>query len=246
MPTRFLLQICEDKGFLHLGRCVKKDTCPLSWGDSCIRGGQALPRYGMQGRLRFTVGRGPVPRRAIGRGKGLGLRAFFAEVERSRGTGPRATVCQAVSFHRRARACPSPCLGQRKALVCVRFSRGSGARGGQAPALRYARRPPFHRRARACPSPCLGRNEKGLCLRSFFARVERSRGTGPRATVCQAVSFHRRARACPSPCLGRENGLCLRSFFARVERSRGTGPRATVCKRFSLRFPFSLALNHNF
>ena len=40
------------------------------------------------------------------------------------------------------------------ALVGVRFSRGSGDLGGQAPALRYARPFPFHRRARACPSPC--------------------------------------------------------------------------------------------
>ena len=69
-----------------------------------------------------------------------------------------------------------------KRLVGVRFSRGSGARGGQAPALRYARLPPFHRRARACPSPCLGWGN-GPGRWTIFARVERSRGTGPRATV---------------------------------------------------------------
>ena len=41
----------------------------------------------------FTVGRGPVPRRAsIGTRNGLCRRAFFARIERSRGTGPRATV----------------------------------------------------------------------------------------------------------------------------------------------------------
>ena len=52
----------------------------------------------MQGRLRFTVGRGPVPRHAsIGRGAGLGWRSVFAQVERSRGTGPRATVDGAAS-----------------------------------------------------------------------------------------------------------------------------------------------------
>ena len=39
----------------------------------------------------FTVGRGPVPRRAIDRGNGFGRRAFFAQIGRSRGTGPRAT-----------------------------------------------------------------------------------------------------------------------------------------------------------
>ena len=36
------------------------------------------------------------------------------------------------------------------------------ARGGQAPALRFARPSPFHRRARACPSPCLDRNRERL------------------------------------------------------------------------------------
>ena len=44
---------------------------------------------------------------------------------RSRGTGPRATVKERQSpFHRRARACPSPCTGL------------PDNRGGQAPALR--------------------------------------------------------------------------------------------------------------
>ena len=38
-----------------------------------------------------------------------------------------------------------------------------------------------YRRARACPSPCIGRGN-GLGLRAVFAQVERSRGTGPRAT----------------------------------------------------------------
>ena len=54
--------------------------------------GDRPPRYGCQGRLRFTVGRGPVPRHAsIGTGNGVGWRAFFARIGRSRGTGPRAT-----------------------------------------------------------------------------------------------------------------------------------------------------------
>ena len=38
------------------------------------------------------------------------LKRYFSRV-RSRGTDPRGTVCKAVSFHRRARACASPCLG---------------------------------------------------------------------------------------------------------------------------------------
>ena len=47
----------------------------------------------------ITVGRGPVPRRAsIRTENGLGLRAFFARVERSRGTGPRATGHDGVLF----------------------------------------------------------------------------------------------------------------------------------------------------
>ena len=50
--------------------------------------------------------------------------SVFAQVAGSRGTGPRATVGEAASFHRRARACPSPCFGH------------MNARGGQAPALR--------------------------------------------------------------------------------------------------------------
>ena len=48
-------------------------------------------------RLPFLVGRGPVPRHAsIGTGNGLGRRAIFARVVRSRGTGPRATVVEAA------------------------------------------------------------------------------------------------------------------------------------------------------
>ena len=43
-------------------------------------------------RVFLTVGRGPVPRHAsIRTGNGLGWRSVFAQVERSRGTGPRAT-----------------------------------------------------------------------------------------------------------------------------------------------------------
>ena len=50
------------------------------------------PRYGMQGRLPFTVGRGPVPRHAsVCTENGVGWRSVFAQIERSRGTGPRAT-----------------------------------------------------------------------------------------------------------------------------------------------------------
>ena len=71
------------------GACPPRScACP----SVCSSGAPAPdPRYGMQGRLRFSVGRGPVPR--------------HASVEET-------------------------------ALVGVRFSRRSNARGGQAPALR--------------------------------------------------------------------------------------------------------------
>ncbi len=52
-------------------------------------------------------------------------------IQRSRGTGPRATVVKAAALHRRARACPSPSLVE------------SNDHGGQAPALRLSRPPPF-------------------------------------------------------------------------------------------------------
>ena len=70
--------------------------------------------------------------------------AIVCVPQRSRGTGPRATIVQAASLHRRARACPSPSFVH------------ADARGGQAPALRLSRPSPLPRRARACPSPCCG------------------------------------------------------------------------------------------
>ena len=50
-------------------------------------------------RVFLSVGRGPVPRHAsIRTGNGLGRRSVFARIERSRGTGPRPTVGEAVSL----------------------------------------------------------------------------------------------------------------------------------------------------
>ena len=78
-------------------------------------------------------------------------------IQRSRGTGPRATGPEAASPHRRARACPSPCF----CVTCVRFCFLNN-RGGQAPALRCPGRFLIFRRARACPSPCLAQsNDRG-------------------------------------------------------------------------------------
>ena len=53
--------------------------------------GDRPPRY--EKKRHVTVGRGPVPRRAsVSTGNGLGWRVVFAQVERSRGTGPRTTM----------------------------------------------------------------------------------------------------------------------------------------------------------
>ena len=140
------------------------------------------PRATVKKSVLLTVGRGPVPRRAsIGTRNGLDRRAFFARVVRSRGTGPRATVCKAVSFHRRARAWPSPCLGGGNGWLACVFRAGQRSRG-TGPRATVCKAVSLHRRARACPSPCLGWGN-GVGWRAFSARVERSRGTGPRATV---------------------------------------------------------------
>ena len=94
------------------------------------------------------------------------LKRFFHANDRG-GQAPALRLSRPAPFHRRA----------------ARPRR----RATHTPALRFARPSPFHRRARACPSPCLGRGN-GLGWRVFFARVERSRGTGPRATGQGGVS----------------------------------------------------------
>ena len=151
-------------------------------------------------------------------------------IQRSRGTGPRATEKRHVTVGRG----PSPCLAQ------------SNDRGGQAPALRKKRLP--HRRARACPSPCWDRGGQAPALREKTACVTVGRGPVPRQRFAvrpphpcrsgspdpdpfvirrsqttgsktsplddgdrggQAPALrkkrppHRRARACPSPCWDR-------------------------------------------
>ena len=151
--------------------------------------GDRPPRYGLQGRLRFTVGRGPVPR--------------HASVEET-------------------------------ALVGVRFSRGSNDRGGQAPALRCARPSPFHRRARACPSPCLDREGNGVGLRAFFARVGRSRGTGPRATVKKNVPFTVGRGPVPRRAsVGRETALVGMRFLRWSNARGGQAPALRARKGFA-------------
>ncbi len=67
------------------------------------------PRATVSRTAPFTVGRGPVPRHATIAGDSPPAPV----IERSRGTGPRATGLWNLSF-RRARACPSPCSGPPK------------------------------------------------------------------------------------------------------------------------------------
>ena len=75
------------------------------------------------------------PSPGLGRGNGLGWRAVFAQVGRSRGTGPRATGKKRYFTVGRGPVPRRASVGE-TALAGVRFSRRSGARGGQAPALR--------------------------------------------------------------------------------------------------------------
>ncbi len=62
-------------------------------------------------------------------------------MQRSRGTGPRATAPKNVPSNRRARDRPSPCVGLSSKhpwfLGCGRFPPRLRDRGGQAPALRH-------------------------------------------------------------------------------------------------------------
>ena len=127
------------------------------------------------------------------------------------GSPRRATM---APKYRRARACPSPCLGykndrggQAPALRAQMrfFPPGLGHandRGGQAPALRLVRPPPF----------TVG---EGLSLAMQRSRVKpaRMRVWHPRAPALRLVR--------PRPFTVGE-GLSLA-----VQRSRGTGPRAT-------------------
>ena len=111
-------------------------------------------------------------------------------------------------FYRRAGACPPPCCGllkpregQALALRCgegdwaIERSRGTGPRAtvwGRwlgPPDDREGQAVSVYRRAGACPPPCCGllkpREGQALALRCGEGdwAIERSRGTGPRATV---------------------------------------------------------------
>ena len=127
-------------------------------------------------------------------------------IERSRGTGPRATVSKQTPLHRRAGACPPPCLccggrsrgtGPRATVIGAFFSVvcdrliaiGSGSLGKYARALNdldLQEEELSYRRAGACPPPCLCCGESSRRTGPRATGIERSRGTGPRATVVGA------------------------------------------------------------
>ena len=120
-----------------------RGTGPRTTGLCSLRSpDRKRPRTALRTPL-FTVGRGPVPRRALGTREIAGDRP------------PPYGIQNRLSY-RRARACPSPCCDLPE------------TRGGQAPALRSSvvcdrliangratQHAPRYRMARACPSPCL-------------------------------------------------------------------------------------------
>ena len=90
------------------------------WGHAGDRGGNPLacacgrrgpPRYGLQGCLRFTVGRGPVPRHASVEETAL-VGGWFSRRSTLAGDRPPRDGEKKRADYRRARACPSPCLGR--------------------------------------------------------------------------------------------------------------------------------------
>ena len=113
----------------------------------CACGIRGPPRYGLQSRLRFTVGRGPVPRRASVEETALGG-GWFSRRSNARGGQASALPWLAFGF-RVGRAIAGdrpPRYGPGRGRLAMRRS-GSGdpelrslghanARGGQAPALR--------------------------------------------------------------------------------------------------------------
>ena len=109
-------------------------------------------------------------------GQALALRFRGRYLHRSRGTGSRATGIgdKEPLSHRRAGACPPPCLSRRTFArdrpsrygFAVRFE-GSRGTGPRATVLRFG----------------LSREGQALALRFRGRYLHRSRGTGPRATV---------------------------------------------------------------
>ena len=98
--------------------------------------------------------------------------------ERSRGTGPRATVKKNAALH----------VGRWEHLSLAM------------PGIHERSRGTGHRATVSRPSPFLVGRWEHLSF-AMPGIHERSRGTGPRATVKKNATPLRRARACPSPCV---------------------------------------------
>ena len=84
------------------------------------------------------------------------------------------------------------------ALAGVRFSRRSGARGGQAPALRLVGPSPFTVGRGPVPRHATV-EEMALVGVRFLRRSNDRGGQAPALRLMRPSPFHRRARACPSP-----------------------------------------------
>ena len=117
----------------------------------------------------------------------LGLRTFFVLFERSRGTGPRATGKRSlVSVGQDRQILTCSASGDPELLRFILIQTINIAEDRPRATVRNKKPSPCHRRARACPSPCIERDSKRplpLGLRTFLVSAERSRGTGPRATI---------------------------------------------------------------
>ena len=78
------------------------------------------PRATVKKSVPFTVGRGPVPRRASVEETALASVRFLRGSSDRGGQAPALRFSRPPPFHRRARACPSPCLdrhGKRRWLA---------------------------------------------------------------------------------------------------------------------------------
>ena len=121
--------------------------------------GDRPPRYGMQGRFPFTVGRGPVPRHATIERETAWVCVQFSRRANDRGgQAPALRYPRPPPFHRRARACPSPCRDRgngfslRAVFAQIGRSRGTGPRA-TGPERGSPRHAPFGiRRARTTGS----------------------------------------------------------------------------------------------
>ena len=141
-------------------------------------------------------------------------------IERSRGTGPRATVKRGVlGSVERSRGTGPRATVKRAVLDSIERSRGTGPRATvREAAPNTVGRGPVPRRARDDREIARDRPSR-YGNRGVLGSVERSRGTGPRATVKRAV-------------------------LDSIARSRGTGPRATVIGAFWI--PYALRKNQFF